>query len=95
MVPSLTPKEHETLVQMVAEHRKRLDAASFFTCSACSMVKHTADVEGIFPFFPKRRHKTQSFATYVICKPCTQKKPDEVYESVATYLAKQGFFINS
>lgn len=95
MTPSLTAKEREDLVLMVAEHRRRVGLASFFECAACGVKKHISDLEGVFPFFPKQRHLHKGMATYVICKICTHKRPDEVYEGVATYLAKQGFFIRA
>lgn len=88
-----TTKDHETLGLMVAEHWSRLKNSMGFFCGACHEKKLPQDCAGVFPFIPKDRHKNKGFATYVICKPCTNKTPDQVYEGVATHLAKNGFFV--
>lgn len=89
----MTPKEREDLALMVNEHLARIKRAPGFFCGACHEKKLTQDFAGVFPFFPKNRHKNKGFATYVICKSCTNKTADQVYEGVATHLAKNGFFV--
>lgn len=91
---TLTPKDKETLAQMLVEHRARLGRALQFCCGACHARKMTAECQGIYPFFPKKRHKTNQFATYAICRTCAERKnPEQVYEGVATHLASNGFFV--
>ena len=93
---TLSSEQKELAKMMLADHKKKLVDASFFTCAACYTKKWagTRGDEAIVNLFlaKKKLGQGRNVATYVICKECVNLPEKEIYERVDHYMAAQGLY---